>query len=81
MTRIVPTRVALAGRIRLELDQGLDPWLTISEVAVITQFHKRTLQRYVDEGTMQAIRRGPKKGWALHWSVVREFFPHDTADV
>ena len=81
MSRTIPTAPDLAATLKRQVAQGDDPWLTITEVAVITKFHRRTLQRYVDERILPHERRGPKARVFIRWSVVRKHFPQDTRGI
>lgn len=81
MSRVCRTRDELKHYIQLQTQHGHNPWLTITEVATITQFHRRTLQRYVDENIIPHERRGPKQRVFLPWSVVKKEFPQDTRDI
>jgi excisionase family DNA binding protein len=75
-----PTRTVkeLTTFIRSQVNDGIDPRLTISEVSVLVQFHRRTLQRYLDEKLMPHERIGPKQRIYMRWSTVRKEFPEDT---
>ena len=81
MSRLPRSRDELKSYVRREVQDGADPWLTITEVATMTQFHRRTLQRYVDEGIIPHDRRGPKQRVFIRWTVVKKEFPQDTRDI
>lgn len=78
MSHPVPTRTEAIERLRRQFSDDHDPRLTINEVAVLVDFHRRTLQRYVDEGLIAAEKIGPKHRTFIRWSKVREMFPEDT---
>jgi hypothetical protein len=81
MSRVLPTRQQLRAKIRQRLSDGEDPatlWLTITEVGILVDFHRRTLQRFVDERTLPSVRRGPTKQYAISYLEVRKMFPQDT---
>lgn len=81
MSRLPRSRAELVAYVRKEIHGGGDPWLSVTEVATMTQFHRRTLQRYVDEGVIPHDRRGPKQRIFVRWTVVKEAFPQDTRDI
>lgn len=74
----VLTRPEILARVRAELNLGNDPRLTITEVATVVDFHRRTLQRYVDEGLINHEIVGPKRRFFIRWSSVRRSFPEST---
>jgi hypothetical protein len=81
MSRILRSRNDLRAYVKAEVAKGEDPWLTISEVSVLVDFHRRTLQRFVDEGVLAHERRGPTKRVFIPWSVVKKEWPQDTRGV
>lgn len=77
MSAPIKSRQELIAFIRDQRAQEVNPRLTISEVAVLVRFHRRTLQRYVDEGLMPAELVGPTKRVYMRWDQVRKMFPED----
>ena len=75
-----PTRSLkeLTAWIREQVAEGIEPRLGISEVSVIVKFHRRTLQRYIDEKLIPHIRIGPKLRIYMLWKDVCKAFPEDT---
>lgn len=78
MSRPVPTKAEAIGQLQAMLVDDDDPRLTINQVSVLVQFHRRTLQRYVDEGLIPVERIGPKSRVFIRWGEVCRMFPQDT---
>jgi predicted transcriptional regulator len=77
MSAPIKTRQQLVAFIRDQVAQEANPRLTISEVAVLVRFHRRTLQRYVDEGLVTAEKSGPTQRVYMRWDEIRKQFPED----
>lgn len=78
MSRPVPSRMELLQTLRSRFADDPDPRLTITEIAVLVQFHRRTLQRYVDEGLIPVERIGPKARVFIRWAQLTTLFREDT---
>lgn len=81
MSRLLRSRAELRQFVKAQVAAGEDPWLTISEVGILVDFHRRTLQRFVDEGVLPAERRGPTKRVFIRWSTVKKEWPQDTKGI
>ena len=77
MSLPVPSRAEAIADLQRQLLDDPDPRLSITLVSVLVQFHRRTLQRYVDEGSIEHIRVGPKARIFIKWSEVRRQFKDD----
>ena len=78
MSLPVPSRAEAIADLQRQLLDDPDPRLSITLVSVLVQFHRRTLQRYVDEGLIKVERIGPKQRIFIRWKQVCAQFPEDT---
>lgn len=81
MSAPTKSRKDLIAYIRSQVAEGANPRLTITEVCVLVRFHRRTLQRYVDEGLITAEHVGPTRRIYMRWDEVRRQFPEDTKGI
>lgn len=81
MSRLLRSRAELREHVKAQVAQGEDPWLTITEVGILVDFHRRTLQRFVDEKVLPAEQRGPTKRTFIRWTTVKEHFKQDVRGI
>lgn len=81
MSAPTKSRKDLVAFVRSELDAGGNPRLTLTEVCVLIRFHRRTLQRYVDEKLISAVKVGPTGRVYMYWDEIKRQFPDDVKGI
>ena len=73
------SRTQIIEAVRQARAEGVaDPLVSLMDVVTLTQFHERTLRRYVEEATLPVERLGPTRRIYFRWSVVKKNWPEDT---